>query len=98
MTAVEAQAVGRPVIAYGKGGALESVIEGQTGLFFHDRTPDSLLDAIDRFRERSWNPAAARANAERFSTPQFLEQLDEEIATAVSARRSGVSRPSSSPR
>lgn len=98
MTAVEAQAVGRPVIAYGKGGALESVIEGQTGLFFHERSPDSLLDAIDRFRERSLNPAAARANAERFSTPRFLEQLDEEIAAAVSARRSGVSRPSSSPR
>ncbi len=92
MTSVEAQAVGRPVIAYGKGGALESVIDEETGLFFREQTADSLLEAIDRFRARTWDPAAARANAERFSTPRFLAELDEEIAYAVSDRKSGVSR------
>lgn len=92
MTAVEAQAVGRPVIAYGKGGALESVVEGETGLFFNDQTAGSLLAAIGRFNARRWDPAAARANAERFSTSRFLAELDEEIALAISARKSGASR------
>jgi glycosyltransferase involved in cell wall biosynthesis len=98
MTAVEAQAVGRPVIAYGKGGALESVIDGETGLFFHEQTADSLLDAIARFSMQSWEPNRARANAERFSTQRFLNQIDEEIAAAISDRKSAASRPSSSPR
>jgi glycosyltransferase involved in cell wall biosynthesis len=92
MTAVEAQAVGRPVIAYGKGGALESIIDGETGLFFREQTAESLLEAIDRFNRRSWVPAAARANSERFSTARFLNELDEEIALAVSARKSVASR------
>ena len=98
MTAVEAQAVGRPIIAYGKGGALESVVDGETGLFFQEQTADSLLDAICRFSARSWDPDVARPNAEQFSTQRFLNQIDEEIAAVVSARKSAGSRLSSSPR
>jgi glycosyltransferase involved in cell wall biosynthesis len=92
MTAVEAQAVGRPVIAYGKGGALESVIDNETGLFFREQTPESLLGAIARFNARCWSPAAARANAERFSTARFLSELDEEIALALNDRKSAASK------
>ena len=93
MTAVEAQAVGRPVIAYGKGGALESVIDGETGIFFTGQTADSLLAAIERFGMLRWEPAKARANAERFGVDRFVRELDEEIALAVSARTSAVARP-----
>lgn len=92
MTAVEAQAVGRPVIAYGKGGALESIVEGETGSFFRERSADSLLEAIARFEARRWEPAKARANGERFSIPRFVSELDEEIAAAVSDRKSAASR------
>ena len=92
MTAVEAQAVGRPVIAYGKGGALESVVDGETGVFFREQTVESLLRAIERFERRSWSPAVARANAERFGTRRFLAELDEEIERAINARKIGTSR------
>lgn len=46
---VEAMASGRPVIAYGRGGALDTVVEGETGLFFHDQSVDGLVDAVERF-------------------------------------------------
>jgi glycosyltransferase involved in cell wall biosynthesis len=93
MTAVEAQAVGRPVIAYGKGGALESVVENETGLFFTEQTADSLLAAIERFASMRWDPARARANAEQFGVERFLRELDEEVALAISAVRSAAARP-----
>lgn len=93
MTAVEAQAVGRPVIAYGKGGALESVAPGETGLYFDEQSADSLLDAIARFDASDWRPEASRANAEKFGVARFLAALDEEIALAVSARRSATAKP-----
>jgi glycosyltransferase involved in cell wall biosynthesis len=48
---LEVQACGRPVIAFGKGGALETVIDNKTGIFFEEQTPDSLADAILRFEE-----------------------------------------------
>lgn len=92
MTAVEAQAVGRPVIAYGKGGALESVVDGETGLFFREQSAESLLSAIQRFEARTWDPTAARANADRFGVTRFLRELDEEIELGVSARKSAASK------
>jgi glycosyltransferase involved in cell wall biosynthesis len=78
---VEAQACGTPVIAFGKGGALESVIglpnERPTGVFFRAQTPESLLEAVDRFeqRSRSFDPKFCRANAERFSAEIFKAAL-----------------------
>ncbi len=71
MTAVEAQAAGRPVIAYGIGGALESVIDGETGLFFPEPTVESLLDAIDRLDAQSWSVERIRTNAHRFGRTEF---------------------------
>jgi glycosyltransferase involved in cell wall biosynthesis len=87
MTAVEAQAAGRPVIAYGKGGALESVVAGQTGLFFSEPTAASLIDAIDRFERVTWRPEAALHNARRFGRDRFLREMEQEIAAAVAAKR-----------
>jgi len=74
---VEAQAAGTPVIAYGKGGALETVIaEGAahpTGLFFKEPTPRALLDALDRFEEieHQFEREPIRKHAERFSSDRF---------------------------
>ena len=82
ITPVEAQAAGRPVIAYRGGGALDTVGEGVTGVFFDEQTVESLSDALRRFAEMSFSPAACRANAERFDRAVF----DRELATFVEAR------------
>jgi glycosyltransferase involved in cell wall biosynthesis len=74
---VEAQACGTPVIAYGKGGALETVVDGKTGVFFKEQSVDSIRDALARFEQvrETLTPAACRANAERFAAPKFREAL-----------------------
>lgn len=70
---VEAQACGTPVIAYRGGGVLDSVVEGETGCFFDERTPDGIAEAVQRFeRDRSrYDPVRIRAHAERFSAERF---------------------------
>ena len=68
---VEAQAAGTPVIAYGRGGALETVRDGETGLFFREPTVESLCNAIEEFEGRSWSADACRASARRFSKENF---------------------------
>lgn len=75
ITPVEAQACGRPVVALGRGGALETVVEGETGTFFPDQTPDALLRALDRAAEVEWNPAHIRARALRFSRDAFRDRM-----------------------
>ena len=72
---VEAQAAGRPVIAYAAGGAFDTIVDGETGLFFHEQTPDSLADAIRRLDSTDFDPAAIRRNAERFSVARFKREL-----------------------
>lgn len=86
MTAVEAQAAGRPVIAYGVGGALESVVDGETGLFFREPTAESLLDAIDRLEQFDWEPVRIRANAHRFGREQFKVNVSAAIDRFLAAR------------
>ncbi|HEY8948798.1 MAG TPA: glycosyltransferase [Rhizomicrobium sp.] len=80
---LEAQACGTPVIAYGKGGSLETIAGspenkgGRTGLFFPLQTVESLVEAVLEFEALSEpiRPEACRANAERFSTVRFREQF-----------------------
>ncbi len=81
---VEAQACGTPVIAYGKGGALETVIKDQTGIFFNEQTIDSLKDAIERFekREELWNLQSIRQHAECFSEARFQKEFQEFVRQA----------------
>ena len=83
ISAVEAQAAGRPVIAFGAGGALESIIPGETGLFFPERTAESLMTAIRLFDRIDWNADRARANAERFSKHRFQREIMEEIRAVL---------------
>jgi glycosyltransferase involved in cell wall biosynthesis len=75
IAAVEAQACGTPVIAFGRGGALESVLPGETGLFFPELTASSLAAALDKFRSLKFNQAAIRVHAETFSRRAFKEKL-----------------------
>jgi glycosyltransferase involved in cell wall biosynthesis len=74
---VEAQACGTPVIAFGKGGVTESVVEGKSGTFFEEQTVESLLGAIEHFERRMgrFSSAEIRANALRFSTERFKQQF-----------------------
>ena len=74
---VEAQASGLPVIAFGRGGALETVIEGKTGLFFKRQTPLCLIEAIQEFLEieEKFDPQEIRKNAERFPRSRFEREF-----------------------
>ena len=72
---VEAQACGKPVVAFNRGGATETIVAGETGTFFDEQTPDSLTEAVKVCGDTSWDPQAIRTNAERFSTPRFIEGL-----------------------
>jgi glycosyltransferase involved in cell wall biosynthesis len=76
---VQAQAAGRPVIAYGAGGALDTVIEGETGTFFHEPTPEALAAAVRTFDPDEIDPNACCASAERFDANVFKEKLSQFI-------------------
>jgi glycosyltransferase involved in cell wall biosynthesis len=83
---VEAQAAGAPVIAYGKGGVTETVIEGKTGVFFLEQTVESLIEAVQRFESGvySFDSEVLRQNAERFSPENFCAQLSEFVDEKMS--------------
>jgi len=76
---VQAQAAGRPVIAYGGGGALDTVIEGETGTFFREQTPEALVDAVRAFDPDTVDPEACCANAVRFDVSVFRQRLSQFI-------------------
>lgn len=75
IAAVEAQACGTPVLAYGRGGATESVLAGETGLFFSELTAESLEATLDNFQGLAFNKSTLRSNAMRFSRQSFKEKL-----------------------
>lgn len=70
---LEAMACGRPVLAFGSGGALETVIPGKTGLFFMEQTENALQKAILEFGALKWDPVEIRAHAEKFNEKAFEE-------------------------
>jgi glycosyltransferase involved in cell wall biosynthesis len=75
MTVLEMNACGRPVIAYGKGGALETIIDGKTGIIFEEQTVYGLADAMLRSERITFDPVAIRRHAERFSKERFTTSL-----------------------
>ena len=93
IAAVEALAAGRPVIALGEGGVLESVTEGVTGTFYGANDPAVLAEAVARFDAASIDPRACRAAAERFGAERFRRKLralvEEAVAGATPHRRPG---------
>jgi glycosyltransferase involved in cell wall biosynthesis len=68
---VQAMAAGRPVIAYAGGGALDSVVEGVTGAFFHEQTPESLAAAVEGWDGAAYDPETIRAHARQFDSELF---------------------------
>lgn len=88
---VEAQAAGRPVIAYEGGGALETVVSGQSGLFFTPRTADALVEAILRFEADgvAWSPEQIRKHAEQFSVARFCERFERFLAWCIEQHDAG---------
>ncbi|MDA1043657.1 MAG: glycosyltransferase [Verrucomicrobia bacterium] len=76
---LEAQACGTPVIAYGRGGALETVINKKTGLYFNDQTVESLCQAVLEGADTRWNRDQIRTHAEGFGIPGFIEGMSKAI-------------------
>jgi glycosyltransferase involved in cell wall biosynthesis len=71
MVPLEVNAAGRPVIAFRGGGALETIVEGVTGLLFNQSTSAALIEAIEAFESRSWNQQTMRRHAEKFDRSVF---------------------------
>ena len=76
---VEAMAAGVPVIAYGVGGARDSVLDGDTGILFDDQTEDGLMAAIERFEALSFDDDCLREHAQAFGPERFRDELAEHV-------------------
>jgi glycosyltransferase involved in cell wall biosynthesis len=79
ITPLEAMACGKPVLAYGKGGATETVVDGKTGLLFSAQTAESLADAISRSEAVEWDAQAIARHATMFSEERFIKQIHEAV-------------------
>jgi glycosyltransferase involved in cell wall biosynthesis len=86
---VEAAACGKPVLAYNAGGAKETVIEGETGRFF-DQKSVTLEDAIRASEGTAWNPERIRANAERFGESCFHDRMERIISRVTEEKQEAV--------
>lgn len=75
MVPVEVMASGRPVIAYGRGGALDTVRHGETGALFHDQSVDGLIEAVERFESMRFDQAAIQTHARSFGLGPFRQKV-----------------------
>lgn len=80
LTPVEAQACGRPVLAFGKGGVTESVEHGVTGLLFQEQSVSSLMASVAAFHRMKFNPATARERSLRFRRQVFKKKLSQYVS------------------
>ena len=96
ITPLEAQASGRPVIAYGEGGALASVVEGVTGTFFQAQTVESLVAALASFDEQTFDPQVIRDHALEFDQPRFHRRILQFIEAKLGEARPREMRTSTS--
>lgn len=92
ITLVEAQAAGTPVVAFGEGGALETVVDdgagghgAGTGVLFEPQTPEALVEAVLELERRTFDPATLRSNALRFEPDRFLDGMRQAAARALEA-------------
>jgi glycosyltransferase involved in cell wall biosynthesis len=72
---VEAMAAGTPVVAYGRGGVLDSVTDGETGVLFDEPTPEALVAAVRRAEAEPWDRAAISASTQRFAEDRFAREM-----------------------
>lgn len=82
---VEAQACGRPVVALGRGGALDTVLDGETGILFGETTVESLEAGLKRAAATPWNTARIRAHAETFSRRRFVAEIEQVVDETLQA-------------
>jgi glycosyltransferase involved in cell wall biosynthesis len=92
MAILEMNACGRPVIAYARGGALETVVEGKTGLFVDAQDAETLAEAIRRLETMRFDLAAIRRHAERFSKERFIRRIGELVAQLHEAQTNTFAR------
>src|SRR2546423_12040858 len=96
ITPLEAQASGRPVIAYSAGGALASVIDGVTGAFFKEQTVENLASVLEAFDEHKFDPQTMRNHALEFDMPRFHRRILQFIEAKMSAGKLRELRTSTS--
>ncbi len=82
---VEAQSLGTPVIAYGVGGARETVIDSKTGVFFEEQSMDSICSAVQRFESMSFDPNIVAQHSQQFSQEQFRQKLQKFVTDSYQA-------------
>jgi glycosyltransferase involved in cell wall biosynthesis len=87
---LEANASGRPVIAYAAGGALDTVVDGRTGVLFEHQQVESLIGAIRRTEATTWDPDALRAHARKFDSQVFRQQLQQFVGESIAAHAAGA--------
>jgi glycosyltransferase involved in cell wall biosynthesis len=85
ITPVEAMMCGTPVIAYYGGGYKETVIDGKTGIFFHESTVSSLVSAIKKFEKMKFDPKDCKNQAEKFSKERFIKEIKAFVSSKVKA-------------
>ena len=96
ITPVEAMAAGRPVIAFNRGGALDTIIDGKTGIFFDELTVESLAKAIKRFNKQSlpfrgqmkWDKKVLQNHAKKFSKERFKTKIKDFVKKHARVTRS----------
>lgn len=91
ITPVEANSLGRPVVAYRAGGALDTVVDGVTGVFFQEPRVSSLMESIRRVDEVAWDTATIQESAQRFSRSRFEQQLSDILQQAMVIRNHPLS-------
>ena len=86
---VEAHACATPVLAYGKGGALDIVSPGETGFFFNEQTPEAVVEAVERFEALGpgLDPEVMQNNAKRFGTDIFLDGIEQIVMDTLEGKR-----------
>ena len=98
LTPIEAQASGRPVIALARGGALETVVDGRTGVLFPAPTVESLAAALQQFRDSQFDHRLSRRHAARFDTARFRERLQGFVTARLALHRADLHPPPPRPR
>ena len=96
MAPLEAQASGRPVIAYARGGALETIVDRQTGVLFAEQHPDAVVGAVRQAEAIDFDSAAIRRHAARFDVHAFNHAMEDFVQRQLTAYRLAISRTRSS--
>lgn len=90
---LEAQACGTPVIAYGKGGAPETIQDGTTGIFFPEQSIESIRDALQRFETLTWDRTVIRDHARPFSQTEFRRKINKIVNESYESSQAGTFLP-----